>query len=354
MLRQIARLARPVPFAGPAALAIAVYSDALNHPIRAEQAGYEGVACVDDAARALELYCDLWRSTGAPWVRRWCEGLLDFVLAMQDADGRWLNFIRDWEGAPNHEARTSVAGGDFWQARALLAVARAGQVFDDDTRILDSLRRGLPHVVEATDVPADVRALHIRTALTLLEDGDDRGLLEEVAVWSEEVAACRDGDRLMNSPDEHGAPHLWGHIQEGVLADAGVRLGRHDLVVTACRSADLVFRTVVMSGFDLDRTQPYDVASAVYVLTRIADVTGTPTYAALAGMARSWFDRRNTAGQPVYDRPIGRVSDGVDHGRVSDNSGAEANIVAAQALFAETTRLAKRLSAREALPAPAA
>ena len=95
MLRQIARLARPVPFAGPTALAIAVYSDALNQPVRAEQAGYEGVACVDDAARALELYCDLWKSTASPWVRRWCEGLLDFVLAMQGADGRWHNFILD-------------------------------------------------------------------------------------------------------------------------------------------------------------------------------------------------------------------------------------------------------------------
>ncbi len=353
MLRQIARLARPVPFAGPAALAVAVYADALNQPIRAAQAGYEGVACVDDAARALELYCDLWKATASPWVRRWCEGLLDFVLAMQDADGRWLNFILDWEGAPNHETRTSVAGGAFWQARALLAVARAGQVFDDDARIEDSLNRGLPHIIEATDVPADVRALHIRTALTLLESGDDRDLIDEVALWSDEVASCRDGDRLMNSTDERGMPHLWGHIQEGVLADAGVRLGRQDLITTACRSADLVFRTVVMSGFDLERTQPYDVASAVYALTRVAEVTRTPTYASLAGMARSWFDRRNGAGQSVYDRRAGRVSDGVDGRRVSENSGAEANIVGAQALFEDAIKLAKRLSAREALPASA-
>jgi hypothetical protein len=354
VLRQIARLTRPVPFAGPAALAVAVYSDALNQPIRAAQAGYEGVACVDDAARALELYCDLWKATAAPWARRWCEGLLDFVLAMQGADGRWLNFILDWEGAPNHQARTSVAGGGFWQARALLAVARAGQVFDGSPRIEDSLNRGLPHVIEATDVPSDVRALHIRTALTLLEGNDHPGLIDEVALWSDEVAACRDGDRLMNSLAERGVPHLWGHIQEGVLADAGVRLDRQDLVATACRSADLVFRTVVMSGFDLERTQSYDVASAVYVLTRVAAVTGTPAYAALAGMARSWFDHRNAAGQPVYDRRAGRVSDGVDGRRVSDNSGAEANIVGAQALFEDTAKLAKRLAAREALPAPAA
>jgi hypothetical protein len=350
VLRQLARLGRAVPFAGPHALAIAVYSDGENRPIRAQQAGYEGVACVDDAARALELYCDIWKATAAPWALRWCEGLLDFILAMQDSDGRWLNFILDWDGAPNHEARTSVAGGDFWQARALLALARAAQLIDNG-RIGDALQRGLPHVVEAAGVPSDVRALHIRTALTLLETRDDRRLRTTLGAWTDAVAGCRDGDVLMNSPAERGAPHLWAHIQEGVLVDAGVRLGREDLVAIGCRSAELVFRRVVMSGFDLPRTQPYDVASAVYVLARIADVTGAPRYAALAGMARSWFDGRNRAGQPVYDRSAGRVGDGVEDGRVSSNSGAEANIVGAQALLDDTTTLARRLTGLEALPA---
>jgi len=350
VLRQLARLGRSVPFAGPKALAIAVYSDGENRPIRAQQAGYEGVACVDDAARALELYCELWKATAAPWALRWCEGLLEFILAMQDADGRWLNFILDWDGTPNHEARTSIAGGGFWQARALLALARAAQLIDDG-RIGDALQRGLPHVVEAAGVPSDVRALHIRTALTLLESTDDRRLTTTLGAWTDEVAGCRDGDVLMNSPAELGAPHLWAHIQEGVLADAGVRLGREDLVAIGCRSAELVFRQVVMSGFDLPRTQPYDVASAVYVLARIADVTGAPGYAALAGTARSWFDGRNRAGQPVYDRSAGRVGDGVEDGRVSSNSGAEANIVGAQALLDDTTTLARRLTDLEALPA---
>ena len=351
MLRQIARLGRSIPFAGPGALAIAVYSDEQNQPIRAEQAGYEGVACVDDAARALELYCDLWEATAAPWARRWCEGLLDFLLAMQDGDGRWTNFILDWDGSLNHEGRTSVAGGGFWQARALVALARAAQILDD-SRIDDAMERGLTHVLEAEQVPSDVRALHIRTALTMLAGGDDRRLSSLVRTWSGEVAGCREGDVLMNSPAEHGQPHLWGHIQEGVLADAGIWLGRPDLVAIASRSADLVFREVVIAGFDLPRTQPYDVASAVYGLSRVAAVTGTPTYASLAAMARSWFSGRNGAHQPVYDRRAGRVGDGVEEGRVSRNSGAEANVVGAQALFEDAAKLARRLSAEQALPTP--
>ena len=350
MLRQIARLGRSVPFAGGQGLALAVYADGLDTPTRAQEAGYEGVACVDDAARALELYCDLWEATRLPWVLRWCEGLLDFVLAMQGPDGRWCNFILDWEGTPNRGGRTSLAGGDFWQARALLALARASQVLNDQ-RIDAAVRLALPHVVTAANVPTDVRALHLRMALMLSAGDDDHGLDERLAPWCEELLGCRAGDVLMNSADERGRPHLWAHIQEGVLADAGVRLGRDDFVGAARRSAELVFGDAVRGGFDLPRTQPYDVASAVYVMSRLADVTGSSDSATLATAARAWFDGRNPAGRPVYDREAGRVRDGVDGDGVSSHSGAESNVVGAQALFAEATALAVRLTEAEALPA---
>ncbi|MGH7686233.1 MAG: hypothetical protein ACREN2_05385 [Candidatus Dormibacteria bacterium] len=349
MLRQIARLGRAVPFAGPGALAIAVYADTLNEPIAAREAGYEGVACVDDAARALQLYCDLWEVTRLSWALLWCNGLLEFLLAMQGADGRWLNFILDWEGAPNVRGRTSVAGGAFWQARALLALAHASRVLSD-ARIADALRRGLPHIIEAVGVPADVRVLHIRTALTLLQGTDDGDLTARLSTWSDELLSCRVDGMLMNSQEERGHPHLWGHIQEGVLADAGVRLGRDDLVAAATGSAELVFTKVVDAAFDLPRVQPYDVASTVYALTRLAEVTGVTRYAALATAARSWFDGRNAAGVAVYDRSAGRVGDGVDEGCVNTNSGAEANIVGAQALFDEATTVARHIGNVDALP----
>jgi hypothetical protein len=349
VLRQLARLGRGVPVAGGSGIAIAVYANERDEPLRAREAGYEGVACVDDAARALELYCDLWEATRLPWVLRWCEGLLDFVLAMQEADGRWLNFILDWQGTPNRGGRTSRPGGDFWQARALLALARASQVLTDP-RIDAALRAGLPHVVTAVDVPTDVRALHLRTALVLSEGGNAHGLDGLLRPWTDELLRCRAGGVLMNSPDERNHPHLWGHIQEGVLADVGVHLGRPDLLDVARRSAELVFGAAVRSGFDLPRTQPYDVASAVHVLSRLAAVSGEPEYAERATAARAWFDGRNPAGQPVYDREGGRVRDGVDGVRVSTHSGAEANVVGAQALFDDAVTVARRLTDAEALP----
>ena len=349
MLRQIARLARRVPFAGDRAVAIAVYADRLDQPVRAEEAGYEGVACVDDAARALELYCALWSATRLPWTLRWCESLLDFILAMQRADGRWLNFILGWGGAPNRQGRTSVAGGAFWQARAMLALAQASRVLDDE-RIDVALRRGLPHILETNDVPSDVRALHIVMALALSRGTSDYGLAAVLPAWGDQLLSCSAKEMLMNSAEERGRPHLWGHIQEGVLADLGARLGREDFVAAARRSAELVFGDAVRSGFDLPHVQPYDVASAVYALARLAAVTGVPEYASLAAESRRWFDGRNPASAAVYDRGAGRVGDGVDDGVVSLNSGAEANIVGAQALFDDAVTVAGTLVETQALP----
>jgi len=349
VLRQLARLGRSVPFAGDRALALAVYADGLNEPVRARESGYEGVACVDDAARALDLYCALWAATRLPWLRRWCDGLLDFVLAMQGADGRWLNFILDWEGTPNRVGRTSMAEGHFWQARAVLALTHAAPILDDE-RIEPALRRGLPHILAATEVPSDVRALHLRAALALAGQPDDHGLGERLPIWTEELLNCRDAEMLMNSPEERGAPHLWGHIQEGVVAEVAIRLDRDDWLAIASRSAELVFGSAVRSGFDLVRVQPYDVASAIYTLSRLAGATGDPAFGSLVTLSRAWFDGRNPAGRPVYDRREGRVGDGVDRQCVSTRSGAEANIVGAEALFDDAVSVAGRLTDSEGLP----
>jgi hypothetical protein len=351
VLSQLARLTRAVPAAGPNALALAVYAGPDNMPITARESGMEGVACVDDAARAIVLLCGLWEATAQPWVRTWCSGLLDFVVWMQDGDGRWMNFVVDWEGARNRTGASSFPGGAFWQARALQAVARAAIIFGD-VRAEMALERGL----EAMHAPAppDVRALHVMTALDLLRAGRVPRMRDHLTGWVDQMLACTREGMLMNSPHEEGRPHLWGHVQEAALADAGMLLGRDDVISVAQRSAGLVFADVIESGFDLPRVQPYDVASAVEVMDRLHDTTGSMQYSDLAGKARQWFDGRNPAGVPVYDIDTGRVADGVDTGRVSRNSGAEANIVAAQALLERVVQQVRDLGDGAALPWQAA
>jgi hypothetical protein len=351
VLRQLARLTCPLPAAGPGAVALAVYADADDTPVAARESGTEGVACVDDAARALVLLCDVWAATRLPWVRTWCEGLVDFVAWMQDGDGRWVNFVVDWDGTRNRDGVSSFAGGAFWQARALQAMAHAAIVLDD-TRAGDAVERGLTSM--SVPAPPDVRALHVMTALELLGAGRHPRLRHHLTGWVDQMLTCTRDGMLMNMLQEQGRPHLWGHVQEAALADAGVLLGRDDAVRAAQQSAELVFADVIESGFDMPCVQPYDVASAVVVMDRLHAVTGSAMYADLAGKARAWFDGRNPAGLAVYDAGAGRVADGIDDGRVSRNSGAEANVVAAQVLIDRVLQQACAVHDVAVLPWPVA
>ncbi len=331
MLRQLARLTRPFPAAGPGACALAVYEIA-GALAPARESGEEGVACVDDTARGLALFCDLWASTGHDPFRRRAVSFLDFVLWMQSPDGRFVNFVHDWNGQQNHLGPTSVAGGAFWQARGLRGLAKAWIVLDDP-RVGDAFGRALACIDRSDQVPPDVRAVHVAALLDVIRAGREPELRDLLAGWCDELASKRRGDVLLDG--ETDDVHLWGHSQETVLAQAAAVLDRADLLETARRSAEAVFVPAIASCFDLPLVQPYGVACAVHAMDALAVATGEGRYVDLANDARAWFDGRNPAGQAVYDRTTGRVADGIDGGQVSRNSGAESNIVAAEALFAQ-------------------
>jgi hypothetical protein len=342
MLRQLARLTRPLPAAGPEALAVAVYADERDGHVVAKESGHEGVACVDDAARLLDVLCDVWARTRLPWAERWARGLLGFVLWMQEPDGRWINFVRNWEGTRNSSGITSETGENFWHARALVGVSHAWLTFADE-RAHAALLRGLDHAV-MKPAPPDVRALHVLTARRLIADAGMHQLARPMRGWVHDLAACREGDVLKNAPAETGTPHLWAHIQEGVLAWSAAVVGERELVDVAARSAEALIVPAVEASFAGPSSSPYDVAACVYGLDRLHEATGDPRWERLASDARAWFDGRNAAGAPVYDRARGRVADGVDGDRVSENSGAEANIVGAEALFADALEEAAGLA----------
>ena len=70
--------------------------------------------------------------------------------------------------------------------------------------------------------------------------------------------------------------------------------------------------------------------------------TGDDRHTTYAGLARARFDGRNAAAAPVFDRQGSLAYDGIAHGRVSQNSGAESNVVSGLALVASERRQTQR------------
>ena len=337
-LRQLRRLTRPIAVAGPTATAIAVYAEAVQTvddlPLvvrSAHEQGVEGVACVDDAARAIVLYCGLWRRQRLLFARAAAYELLRFVAHMQDADGRFSNFILDWSGRRNRVGPTSHPGGAPWQARAIHALACALATFGDD-KWEEPFGRGLPWLDDVIPY-LDVRAVCVLAVLEHWRARGDSASADRAITWSREIASYSSGRGLLNAAGVQPI-HLWGHLQEAALADTGTALGQVDLVECARESADALLLPAADSCFDFGQVLPFDVSCTVAGLAAVARATTDQRYAAAAERGRQWFSGRNTAARPVFDTRRGMVFDGIDNGQVSRNSGAESNIEGALALLA--------------------
>ena len=326
MIRQLHRLLRPVPAFGPDVLAVAIYAhpDGLEfHLPPAAESGYEGVACVDDAARAALLYTEAYRRYRFPWARDAAEGLLRFTCAMQLEGGAFVNFIAGWDGGRQLDTPTSRPGGGPWQARAMHALARAVAVLGPGPYSA-AFESGAPMLAKPTPY-LDTRALSAIAMLEYWQATAEPSAVASAVAWAEEIAAAVVGDVL---PDRVGSSevHLWGHLQEAALARIGAACGRGDLVRIAARSAEAVLEPAVVSAFAGPRSLAFDVSCTIAGLDAVATATGEGRYTGLASLARAWFDGRNSAGSAVYDRERGLVRDGIDGAQVNQNSGAESNI----------------------------
>jgi hypothetical protein len=323
--------------AGSEARAIAVYAepsgvepgDGLTQR-GARESGVEGVACVDDAARAVVLYCQLWRQSRADHMRAAAHALLRFLAYMQEPDGRFNNFILNWTGERNCAGSTSYSGGGPWQARATHALACAVHLLGE-AEWHERFQRAAAWL-EAPTPYLDVRAVGVLAALEHWRATGSSTSAARAISWSTEIAAHSSNGSLLNAAGVLPI-HLWGHVQERALAETGVAFGRPALVDVARTSAESLLIPAIDGCFPFTRVLPFDVSCTVLGLEAVARATHEERYAAAAMRGREWFRGRNTAAQAVYDAERGLVFDGIDRGQVSRNSGAESNIEGGLALL---------------------
>src|SRR5215216_3987300 len=339
----------------------------------------EGIAAVDDAARAELVYLTDYESTSDPASLDKARRLLNFVFYMQAEDGQFYNFILDRAGTINETGNTSFKSSGWWAARAARALGAGYRVLravDPDyaskldqgfQRIRDvwagevATNYGKYEQVHGIQVPAwliagasDVTSIAV---VALLEydratGGQDAATHDLLTKLSEGLAAYQIGDDRNYPfgwhPDNTTSPfawHAWGSTQVFALARAGQQLGQPEWVSSAQREAD-TFYARLLAGEMVSEwgVLPYEFPQIAYGtnslvqgLVALHQATGDDTYGKLAGLAAGWFYGNNAADFPMYDPATGRGYDGLQGPssfRVNLNAGAESTIEALMALQA--------------------
>lgn len=336
VLRHLVRLSHEIE-ARPGAWAIAVYATALDWggagdvaERGAAETGLEGVACVDDVARAAVLALRLYARTGDGAVLDVAEHWLAFVEYMQLPDGRFCNFITDWRGTRNETGPTSIPGGSWWTARALWALGEATRI-TGRPEYRRAFERGW--VMGRPDA-SDISALVLLGTIAYLRRSYDDALHRAARGMADTIASMTVDGYLVHHPGEPSI-HLWGYDQVTALVDAATYFSDPSVLHPCITTAELVFKRQALEGPFRDfppreRTGlcAYDVSPCCRGLGALYRATGRAEYAAWLGKLIAWFDGQNAAGNPLYDRAEGRCYDGIDGSVMNRNCGAEGAIEA--------------------------
>src|ERR687887_799706 len=255
--------------------------------ITARESGFEGIACVDDVARAAILALVVHEETGSAVALRLARDWLRFVIYMQEPDGRFTNFIGDDAGTKNRHGRTSYAGGRWWTARALWALATAWRVTGDEEYLRHFLHGRL-----APTRDLKVKALQALALMELyqcrLDDQchPDDLLRRCICTLCDAIVASGPGYFRDRSGQDEVA--LWGYHQLQAVARAAHLFARLDYVRACAATVRTLVASVVADGFyPVDPRQrglqcAYSVSTLVAGLEELYGVSGQACYHDLA------------------------------------------------------------------------
>ena len=317
--------------------------------------GFEGIASLDDAARAAVVYLREYEATGDSSVRDEAVRLLNFVTAMEQGDGEFVNFI-DSAGRLNRDAPSSRQSMSYWAARSIWALGEAVRVLGPkDSTLLTTMRPVLRRAIDrmSSEIEAErlIGGSTTATSEALLgllaaQTSRDSTVVVPLATRTAQLLAQHSEGGSAKAPwgayvDRANAPwHAWGARSPEALAIAGRTLKHPEFIASARKEADGLWGRFLLAGgmpsqvgADGNATWypqiAYGVGPIVEGYLALAEATGQRRYAVFAGLAASWLLGSNPAGVAMYDEKSGRTFDGIDGPspiKLNRNSGAESTI----------------------------
>ncbi len=365
-------LSEQVEIGGAPMILTHIYSEAPKYEW--VDASGEGIAAVDDVARAAIVYLNFYEATREERALERARACLNFVRSMQAEDGEFYNFVTDRQGTINRDGPTSYKSLGWWALRGMWALARGYAVFKDvDAAYADQLResylraegalkRVLPddHAmikVHGLDVPgwllggaADASAVAVLALAEYQAATPNDQTTTLLTALADGLAAYQVGGAgafpFAMHPDTINAPgfwHDWGSHQSQALARAGQVLQNQAWIDSAAREAKTFYAWQLAAGrikelgvMPVREGQiAYGTNAMVQALMNLYHATGDVAYARMGGLAASWFFGNNLAHAQMYDPATGRGYDGIDAVlKVNHNAGAESTIEALMALQA--------------------
>ena len=347
---------------------VSLYAEAPDYRLVGSPArdGFEGIASVDDAARAAVIYLRDYEVTGDVRSHDEALGLLAFITAMEQGDGEFVNFI-DSTGRLNRNAPSSRKSMSYWAARSIWALGEAVRVLGpkDSTQlktirpVLDRALARMSREIDAgrligESTTATAEALLGVLALQKAERSTDHASL---GIRTADLIAAHSAGTMSIPPwgahvDNRGDGwHAWGSRSVEALATAQSTLGRLEHGASARKEADGLWGRFLLAGqipsaVASDGTATwypqiaYGIGSIVDGYLALAEISSDPRYAVFAGLTAGWFLGANPERLSMYDEKTGRTFDGIDGPtplKVNRNAGAESTVEALLALQSVTS-----------------
>jgi hypothetical protein len=343
------------------------------------EASGEGIACVDDAARALIFYIRYYNVTKDKKSLDKIGKLTNFLLYMQAENGFYYNFIwKDYTKDTTY--KTSVAEPNWWSWRAIWGLAEAQKFYikrdkEKFNLIKQSLDKGINSTISwlnknssdsvfsfgGFNLPAvipsgtasDQAAVIVKGLTAYYEVNKKTSVKKEIEHLCNGIMRMQVGDKD-NFPyyaflSWQNTWHMWGNSQSDALINAGKLLHKQEYINSALKEIRNFYPFLINNGyinyFSVEKisgkivikenSEFSQIAYGIRPVVMACLSAGDTVSGKLAGEAAEWLLGKNVLGKAVYNPKTGVCFDGINNAKeINNNSGAESTIESLLTLLA--------------------
>jgi hypothetical protein len=351
---------------------IHIYAEAPEY--KWTDASGEGIACIDDAARAMVFYINYYNDTHDKKSLNKVKNLVNFHLYMQSDNGYFYNFIlKDY--SINKTYRTSLAEPNWWSWRALWALSEAYKFYlKKDPQFANEIKNHTDKLINVLlewlikenktmdyggyrlpawlpyETAADQSAIIVKALSSYYTIDNSEKIKTAIEHLCSGIIKMQQGDN--KTPpfcaflSWQNTWHSWGNSQSDALIDAGKVLSNNDYIEASTKEIKYFYPWLIDHGYFSGFTVMKDIInvpalhdtlkfsqiaygirpiifSCMNAYTKLKD----SVYLNTALSAVKWFFKNNPADALMYDPSTGRGYDGIiGYGKINTNSGAESTI----------------------------